>query len=299
MPSLTDVFENFIKSPVKTLETILPNSDRVKRFLSFDYDDQPSDEKFYLLHRHWLRLLHDYYFKVEHVGQVDVLQETAKKEKVIVISNHANTLEAALICYYFLRQNLGKVRSLVFKEAFRLPLIREIFKSGQCIPISVEAGKEALKQDHILLFPEGMDFIKHYVKKDYIVKFHKGFLRIAKDYLHETGEKSVTILPVGHDGIDYTIKFWIINNNFLVKHFIEPYLHYPYFVLPKAPVLFPTNAVFNWGRPRKITLNDLKDERSLGRLSLDFRHDILRLKNRARRIRQMDREVPAEDRELD
>ncbi|MDX1385966.1 MAG: lysophospholipid acyltransferase family protein [bacterium] len=294
MANLSQMLEDFIKSPGKTLETLVPGAESVKKILSFDYDDKPADDKYYFIHRHWLKLLHDYYFKVEHVGQMEGLREVAGREKLIVISNHANTLEAALIGYYFYRENLGKIRSLVFKEAFRLPLIREIFKSGQCIPISVEAGKEALKEDHILLFPEGMDFIKHYLRRDYIVRFHRGFLRIAKEYLHETGEESVSILPVGHDGIDYTIKFWIINHPFLVRHFIGPYLKYPYFVLPKAPMVFPTNAVFNWGRPRRVTLEDLKDEKSIGRLSHQFRKDILGLKNRARKIREMDQEIPLE-----
>jgi 1-acyl-sn-glycerol-3-phosphate acyltransferase len=291
--SLGHVLEVFLKDPMKTLESFFPESEKIRKVLSFDYDDQPSDDKYYWLHCHWLKLLHDYYFKVEHVGQVRPLQELASREKLIIISNHANTLEAGIIGYFFFLKKLGKIRPLVFKEAFRLPLIREFFKSGQCIPISVEAGKEALKKDHILLFPEGMDFIKHYEKKDYIVKFHKGFLRIAREYLHETGEEGVNILPVGHDGIDYTLKFWIINNPFLVKHFIEPYLHYPYFVLPKAPVLFPTHAVFNWGRPRRITLQDLSDEKSLGQLAMAFRHDILRLRHRAKTIRQLER-APAE-----
>lgn len=289
MPSLSNVLEDFIKSPRKTLESLIPESETLKKVLSFDYDDQPSDEKYYHLHRHWLKILHDYYFQVEHVGQVETLKEVASQEKCIIISNHANTLEAGIIAYFFLLQNIGIIRPMVFKEAFRLPLIRELFKSGQCVPISVESGKEALKKDHVLLFPEGMDFIKHYEKKDYIVKFHKGFLRIAREFLYESGQEAVNILPVGHDGIDYTIKFWIINHPFLVKHFIKPYLHYPYFVLPKAPVLFPTHAVFNWGRPRRVTLEDLKDEKSMGRLAMQFRQDILRLKNRARRVRQMGR----------
>lgn len=287
MALLSHVLEDFLREPVKALESFLPESESLRKVFSFDYDDRPSDEKYYFFHRHWLKLLHDYYFNVEHIGRLRQLKEVASHEKVIIISNHANTLEAGIIGYFFLLKEMGKIRPLVFKEAFRLPLIRELFKSGQCVPMSVEAGKEALKTDHILLFPEGMDFIKHYEKRDYIVKFHKGFLRIAREYLLETGRESVTILPVGHEGIDYTVKFWIINHPFLVKHFIKPYLHYPYFVLPKAPVLFPTHAVFNWGLPRQVTLEELQDEKELGQLAMDFRHDILRLKNRARKVRQL------------
>ncbi len=296
MSQLTHLLEGFIKSPVKALESVLPSTNEVKKFLSFDLDTKPIKEKYYYMHRHWLKLLHDYYFKVEHVGHFNEVKEVAAGEKVILISNHANTLEGGIIGYNFLVHDLGIVNFLVYKEAFRLPFIRELFKTAQCVPISVENGKEALKKNHIMLFPEGMDFIKHYVQQDYIVKFHKGFLRIAKEYLHETKQEAVNIIPVGHDGIDHTIKFWIINNDFLVKNFIKPYLRYPYFVLPKAPVVFPTNAVFNWGRPHRVTLEDLKNEKSMGRLSSDFRHDIMRLKGRARKIRQMDQEVPPESR---
>lgn len=296
MSHFAEMLEGLIKSPVKTLESLLPSTEEVKKALSFEYDSKPIDEKYYFMHRHWLKLLHDYYFKVEHVGHFDEVQKVARNEKVILISNHANTLEGGVIGYYFHQHDLGIVNFMVFKEAFRLPLIRELFKTAQCIPISVESGKEALKKNHVMLFPEGMDFIKHYMQQDYIVKFHKGFLRIAKEFLHETEQEAVHIVPVGHDGIDHTIKFWIINNEFLVKKFIKPYLRYPYFVLPKAPVVFPTNAVFNWGRPCRVTLKDLKDEKSMGRLAHDFRHDILRLKARARKIRQMDQEIPPEAR---
>lgn len=296
MTPLTQMLEGLIKSPVKTLESLLPSPQGVKKALSFDYDAKPLDEKYYFMHRHWIKLLHDYYFKVEHVGHFDEVKEVASKEKVILISNHANTLEGSVIAYYFHRHELGVVNSLVFKEAFRLPLIRELFKTAQCLPISVSQGKEALKKNHVMLFPEGMDFIKHYIEKDYIVKFHKGFLRIAKEYLHETKQEAVHIVPVGHDGIDHTIKFWIINNEYLVNKFIKPYLRYPYFVVPKAPVVFPTNAVFNWGHPVRVTLKDLKNEKLLGRKALDFRHDIMRLKGRARKIRQMDQEIPPESR---
>jgi 1-acyl-sn-glycerol-3-phosphate acyltransferase len=289
MTHFSAVFEELLKSPRKTLESLWPEGERLKKIFSFDYDDTPSHKKYYDITARGLRLLHDYYFKTEHVGHVKEMKAVAGKEKVMVISNHANTLEAALICYYFHVLKLGVVRSLVFKEAFRLPLIREIFKAGQCLPVSVAAGKEALKKDHILLFPEGMDFIKHYVKKDYVVRYHRGFLRIAREYLLETGKPYLHILPTGHDGIDYTIKFWVVNHPFLVKNFIEPYLHYPYFVMPKAPVVFPTHAIFNWGRPRKVTLEELKDERSMGRLSEEFRHEIVRLRHRAHQVRQMDK----------
>jgi 1-acyl-sn-glycerol-3-phosphate acyltransferase len=290
MTNLTETFEEFLRSPAKALSALLPESaNSVRKLLSFEYNDQPLDEKYYDLHQRWLKPLHDYYFKTEHVGHTEELVKIAQKEHVILISNHANTLEAALLCYYFHFRQLGMVRTLVFKEAFRLPLIREFFKSGQCLPISVAAGKKALKNDHILLFPEGMDFIKHYVKQDYVVKFHKGFLRIAREYLQETGAKHVHIVPVGHDGIDHTIKFWVINNPFLVENFIKPYLRFPFFVLPKAPILFPTKAIFNWGQPRKIGLDELKDEKSMVKLSNEFRNEMLRLKNRARRLGKIEK----------
>lgn len=290
MNSITETLEELIRSPGKKLASLLPEgAQQVRKLLSFQYDDRPIDKKYYDLHARWLKPLHDHYFKVEHVGHVEEMAQLAQKEPVILISNHANTLEAALACYYFHARNLGVIRTLVFKEAFRLPFVREFFKSGQCIPISVPAGKEALKKGHILVFPEGMDFIKHYVRKDFVVKFHKGFLRIAREHLIETGAKHVHIVPMGHDGIDYTIKFWVINNPFLVEKFLKPYLGFPFFVWPKAPIVFPTHAIFNWGTPRKLTLDDLKDEKSMVKLSHDFRNDLLRLKNRARKLQKIEK----------
>lgn len=290
MAPLSNILNGLMKSPTKSLGDLLshtePLTEPLKHLLSFEYNDRPTDPKYYSWHSKWLKLLHDYYFKVQHTGAVEKVAKVAKQEKVILISNHANTLEAILLCYYFYRENYGMVRSLVYKEVFRLPMFRELFRSGQCLPVSVEAGKNALKKDHILLFPEGMDFIKHYMQKDYVVKFHKGFLRIAREHLYESGDEHVTLLPVGHDGIAHTIKFWILKHPFLVKHFIEPYLKYPFFIMPKAPVIFPTNAVFAWGEPRRIRLSDLKTEKALSQLSHQFRQNILRLKHRARKIRE-------------
>jgi 1-acyl-sn-glycerol-3-phosphate acyltransferase len=289
MPNLTDQLEDFLKTPLKALETILPHAARVRDVLSFKYDDRPMNEKLYEYHTYWLKLLHDYYFKVEHIGHFDEVEEVAGSRKTILISNHANTLEGPLLCYKFHLHHLGIVHPMVYKEVFRLPIIREIFRSGQTIPISVDAGKEALKKNHIMVFPEGMDFIKHYLKKDFVVKFHKGFLHMAREYMRETGKEEVYVLPVGHEGIDYTIKFWVLNNSFLVEKIIKPYLHYPYFVFPKAPFLFPTRAVFNWGHPRKVTPDELKTEKSLAKLADEFRHEIVKLRGRARAVRKMEK----------
>ncbi len=289
MATLTDQFEEILKTPLRALENIFPQAAKLKDFFSFKYDDRPMGENIYATHTYWVKLLHDYYFKVEHIGHFEEVREVAAKHKSILITNHANTLEAPLICYYFFIHQLGVVQSMAFKEAFRLPIVREFFRSGQALPISISAGKKALNKNHILVFPEGMDFIKHYLKKDYVVKFHKGFLYMAREHLEESGKDSMYIFPLAHEGIDYTVKFWVLNNNYLVKKFIKPYLHYPYFVLPKAPMLFPTKAVFNWGVPRKVTRQELKTERSVGKLADEFRSEILRLRLRARTVRKMEK----------
>lgn len=296
MGSLATVLEDFVRAPRKTLESLIPSKDTFKNIFEVEEDEHADENtRLYYMLKALMKVLNNFYFKVEHVGQFPVVRRVAAKEKVLLISNHANTLEGGLICYKFLSQGLGRVRPLVFKEAFRLPILREIFKSSHCVPIGVDAGKEALKNDHILLFPEGMDFIKHYIQKDFVVKYHKGFLRIAQEYLRDTGKEHVTIQPVGHDGIDYTVKFWVINHPSLVKHVIKPFLHYPYFVLPKMPFVFPTTAVFNWGRPWRLTRDDLEDDKKLGRLSDQFRHEMMGLRRKARRIRQMIRnDVPPE-----
>lgn len=290
MGSIPHVLEELLRSPKKTLESLIPPKDLVKNLIHFSDEAAEDNGKLYYLLKSFIKVLNDYYFKVEHIGQFRAVKGVASKEKVLVISNHANTLEAGLIMYQFLTHGLGRVRPMVFKEAFRLPIVKDIFASGHCLPISIEAGKEALKQDHLLLFPEGMDFIKHFLKKDFVVKYHKGFLRIAQRYLEESGEESVTIQPVAHDGIDHTLKFWVLNHPTLVKYVIKPYLHYPYFVFPKMPILFPTTAVFNWGKPCRLTREDLEADRGLQKLADGFRNEMVRLRARARKVRQMIRE---------
>ncbi|HWN83112.1 MAG TPA: 1-acyl-sn-glycerol-3-phosphate acyltransferase, partial [Candidatus Udaeobacter sp.] len=107
-------------------------------------------DRVYEGHVRWIRFLNDYYHRVEHRGYVDEAVEIARKEHVIFISNHAIMLEAAIINCFLLQHGAGKVTTLVFREAFKLPLIREFFRSCQCAPISVENGANALKKRHIL-----------------------------------------------------------------------------------------------------------------------------------------------------
>ncbi len=293
MQNFSKTFEALL-SPKKILDSVFPFPSvsefphQIKKLLSFDYDDKPLEEKLYRWSIPWTRLLHDFYFKTEHVGHTKEVIQVAKKEPVIFISNHANTLEVVLIHYFFHLHQLGILRTLVYKEAFRLPLIREIFRMGQCLPVSVEAGKEALKKNHVLIFPEGMEFIKRYLKQDYVVKFHKGFLHIAREFLQETGAKRIHVVPVGHDGVDYTVKFWVVNQPWLVEKFIKPYLHYPFFILPKVPLIFPSKVVMNWGVPRSLTFNELKDDKSISKLTQEFRGTMVRLRHRARQLRKMD-----------
>lgn len=297
MIDLPKTFEDLFRSPKNLLNSLFSTSQlqevpqQLKKIFSFDFDASPMQEKYYQWSLPWIKLLHDLYFKTEHVGHTAEVIQLAKKERVILISNHANTLEVPLLHYFFHFHQLGILRTLAYKEAFRLPLVREAFRMGQCIPISVAAGKEALKKNHVLVFPEGMDFIKRYLKKDFVVKFHKGFLHIAREYLQETGAKRVHIVPVGHDGIDYTVKFWVVNQPWLVEKFIKPYLHYPFFVLPKLPFIFPSKVVMCWGVPRVVTLEELKDEGSMKKLTHEFRGHIVRLRHRSRQLRKLNSRI--------
>lgn len=264
-----------------------PALKKLKKIFSLEYNDKPLSDKIYDFHRHWLKLLNDFYFRVENLGHPDYARKLAKKENIMVISHHGNTLEAALIGYYFMIHKMGKLRTLVYKEAFRLPLVREFFRSGQCIPISVESGAKALSDGHIMLFPEGMDFIKRYAQKDFVPKFHKGFLNIAKKYMQDNGLEKMHIVPVGHDGIENTVKFWIINNPTLVEKFIKPVFRYPYFVFPKSPIVMPQKTILKWGKPKLVTLAALEDEKELQALVSDFRHEVLDLKRGAARLNRL------------
>ncbi len=261
--------------------------EELKKLLSFHYDDRPMEDSIYALHSLWIKLLHDYYLRVEHVGHVEEALKTARKEHVILISNHSITLEAALINYFVFRENAGKVGILVYPEAFKLPLVRELFRSGQCVPISVKAGVATLKKRHILLFPEGLDFISGLANPERVPRFHRGFLRMARQYLKETGKKSVSIIPVAHAGIENTLKLWVIRDKDFLDTWVKPFVSYPFFVLPKLPFLLPSKVVMNWGSPVTVTSQDLKNERKMTQKTNSFRSTLLALRSRAQKIRKM------------
>ena len=258
-----------------------------KDILSFRFDDRPMSEFIYGLHGYWVKFFHDYYFRAEHMGHVKESLEAARKEHVIFVSNHAITIEAVLINYFLYTHHAGIVGTLVFPEAFKLPLIREFFRSAQCVPISVNRGCETLKKRHILLFPEGMDFINGYVNPNRIPRFHKGFLRIAKQFLEKRHKKSITIIPVGHVGIEQTLKFWVIRNRTFLELFVKPFVGYPFMLIPKMPILFPSKVVFNWGMPTRLTLGDLKNEQKMTLQANHFRSTLLTLRRSAHKVREM------------
>lgn len=252
-------------------------------FFSFEYNDKPMSKKIYYANRHWAGLIHNYYLLIRHFGNTLQAQSKAKNEKVIVISNHANTLEAYALYYYFYQQNLGMIRGLVFPSVFRLPFFRELARSGQALPISISAGTKALKEDHILVFPEGMEFAKRYCDAKNPVRFHTGFLRIAKQYLEETQAKEVTILSVGHHGFDSALPLWVLQNEWLNKNIIKPYLGFPYLTIPKSPIMLRTKAAYYWGKPRTLKLSDLKTEAQIKKLKTSFEKEINQLCTKAQK----------------
>ncbi len=106
-------------------EGLLTAWQHLREFFSFRYNDRPFSRKVYYANAAWFKWLYEYYFKIQHHGETKALQRVAQREKVIVISNHANTLEALSLYYYFYLEKLDVIRALVFKEAFRLPFFRE------------------------------------------------------------------------------------------------------------------------------------------------------------------------------
>jgi 1-acyl-sn-glycerol-3-phosphate acyltransferase len=237
-------------------------------------------DRHYTGHARWLRYVHDYYHRVEHHGYMDEAVDALRSEPVLMISNHATMVEA-LVINYFVHQRAHKIVStLIFREAFKIPMIREFFRSCQCLPISVETGAEALKKRPVLVFPEGMDFIGGFVNHDRVTPFHRGFLRMAKLYLEKTGKKYVTILPIAHSGFEHSMKVWVLKNP-LLMHFVKPLINYPYLVVPKLPFFLPTKVAFHWGMPQRVTLDDLKTEKKIRKKLNDFHSGILAQKYRA------------------
>ncbi len=276
------------ESPENAITALL---NTVTKLFSFKYNDKPLDDQFYEIHMYWLKLLHDIYFRVEHLGHVKEGLEIAKHEHVIFISNHVIALEAALIGYFLFRNQAGKMGTLVYPEAFKLPLVREFFRSGQCVAATVENGIETLFKKHLLLFPEGMDFVSHIINPDRVPKFHKGFLRMAKGYLEKSHRKQIKIIPIGHAGIEQVLKLWVIKNEKFLDLFIKPFANYPFWVFPKLPFLMPSKVVMDWGTPVTLTLDDLKNEKKLIQKSNAFRSSILALKSRAAKLRVMETQL--------
>jgi len=254
-------------------------------WLSFKFDDRPMANSVYESHVHWIKFFHDYYFRVEHFGFLNESLDTARREHCIVISNHALTFEAVLINYLLLIHRAGHVGTLVYPEAFKLPFIREFLRSCQCAPISVAKGVKTLKRRHILLFPEGMDFVKGLLDPDRTADFHTGFLRMAKEYMDESGRSSVNILPVAHNGIEQSFKFWLIRNEKFLNWLVRPWARYPFWVIPKLPLILPSKVIFNWGTPMRVTKKDVSSDKKIQGLAKDFRREILDLRKEAKEYR--------------
>jgi hypothetical protein len=155
------------------------------------------------------------------------------------------------------------------------------------MPISVENGAKALRKRHILLFPEGMDFISGFVNPDRVPAFHTGFLRIAKTYLRDSGRKSVCVIPIGHAGFENSLKLWVIRNRTFMEKVVRPIVNYPYFVLPKIPFILPAKVHMQWGMPVRLTLQDLRTERKIFKWTNEFRSTLLKQRQRA----QLDRDT--------
>ena len=256
---------------------------QLRDFFSFRYNDEPYNRKVYYANAFWFKWLYEYYFKIQHRGATRALKQITHKEKVIVISNHANTLEALSIYYYFYLEKMDMIRAMVFKEAFRLPFFRELFRSGRAVPISIDAGAKALKKDHLLIFPEGLDFVRRYLDPKANFRFHSGFLRIAENFLTETKKDHVTIVPVAHEGFDEALKFWVIQNP-LVKMILKPTLGYPYAVWPKLPVLMPARIVYVWGKPIRLKRSQLNSEAKILRWKKHFETHIANLQQQAKQL---------------
>jgi len=261
------------------------NFNTLKSVFSLRYDDRPMPDRVYEAHGKWAKFLSNFYHRVEHHGFVDEGLEIARKEHVLFISNHAILLEALLLNYYLLIQGAGKVATLVYREAFKIPLIREFFRSCQCVPISIDNGAAWLRKRHVLLFPEGMEFINGFVNPDRVPPFHKGFLRMAKKYLRTSGKKSLVVIPVAHAGLESSLKLWVIRNKFVMDTLIRPFINYPYIAIPKLPFLLPKKVNFYWGLPVRLTLKDLSTEKKMCKKMNAFRASLLQQKMRAQQER--------------
>ncbi len=251
------------------------NLENLKSILSFKFDAKPMSDEVYASLGKFVNWLHNAYFRTTHMGEIAAAMESAKKEHLIIISNHALTIEAMLIAWTLYREQAGKIGTLVYPDAFKIPIIREFLKACQCSPVSVNCGVNCLKDRHVLLFPEGMDFLPGLDGPESMHPFHSGFLRIAQNYLKESGRKTVRVLPVAHVGIEKSLKFWVIRNKLFMDLFIRPWSNYPFWIIPKLPVFLPTRVVMNWGKPIRVHRNQIDSPEKLLK-QCDRFHDLVR-----------------------
>lgn len=255
--------------------------DKLKEVFSFKYDAMPMSDEVYASLTKMGTFFHNLYFKTTHMGAISQAMEQAKKEHLIVISNHALTIEAVLINYTLWVEEAGKAATMVYPDAFKIPVIREFLRACQCQPVSVRCGTQCLKDRHILLFPEGMDFLSGLDGPENMAPFHSGFLRIAQNYLKETGRKTIRVLPVAHVGIEKSFKFWVIRNKLFLDLFIRPWSKYPFWLIPKLPLFLPSKVVMNWGKPIRLHQNQINTPEKLSRQCKRFHDMILEMRQEA------------------
>jgi len=249
--------------------------EQLRKVFSFKFNAMPMSDQVYESLGKFVNWLHSAYFRTTHMGEISLAMEQAKRDHLIVISNHALTIEALLIAWTLYVEDAGKIGTLVYPDAFKIPVIREFLRACQCRPVSVNCGSQCLKDRHILLFPEGMEFLTGLQGPDEMAPFHSGFLRIARNYLKETGRKTIRVLPVAHVGIERSLKFWVIRNKAFLDTFIRPWSNYPFWIIPKLPVFLPTRVVMNWGKPIRLHRNQLNTPEKLLKQCERF-HEMIR-----------------------
>lgn len=198
------------------------------------------------------------YFRLELAGRTDAVPDWGKRPCLFVM-NHTALVGLEVYLLYAglerLRPGAPRIRTTVWPPFLDVPLLGAWYRSGGCVPASVEGAVDALRSGESVLFlPEGPDATD---VRDEIGPFHAGFLRVIQ-------EEPVPIVPFGWCGVDEANPWFVTTNKLLVNLLMKPAMpRFDFALVPRLPLLRPSKVVFVAGEPIELSPDQLDTEDEL------------------------------------
>ena len=131
---------------------------------------------------------------------VEGLENVPFEEPFIIAANHSSYYDALLLHFIIMPKINKKIHAFVNNSYWKIPIVKYILESGECIPVFLKKGSDSRKNNEIAfkralnylnknepveIFPEGT--------RSHDGKLKKGYTGIAKLAL----KSKVPVLPVG------------------------------------------------------------------------------------------------------